>query len=134
MAIYIHFEDVKQHKIQNKIIEKKILIVINNENFLCGELNIIFCSDKYLLEMNKKHLSHDYLTDIITFDYTEDNIISGDLFISIERVQENAMQFNVDYNNELKRVVIHGILHLVGYSDHTDSEKKIMREKEDEYL
>jgi rRNA maturation RNase YbeY len=84
--------------------------------------------------MNKQYLEHDYYTDVITFNYVENNIISGDLFISYERIKENAENYNTEIKRELIRVVFHGILHLVGYNDKTDAEKKIMREKEDFYL
>ena len=97
------------------------------------EVSIIFCSDEYLLEMNKQYLDHDYYTDIITFDYyTED--VSGDLFISVDRVKENAINNGVSFDNELKRVVAHGILHLLGYGDKSEKESKLMRKKENEAL
>lgn len=105
-----------------------------NENKTLGEINYIFCSDPYLLEINKEHLNHDTFTDIVTFNYCEGNIISTDIFISVDRVKENALTFNTLFDNELHRVIIHGILHLVGYDDKSDSEKKIMRAKEDFYL
>ena len=107
---------------------------IQNENFKVGSINYIFCTDEYLLDVNKKFLNHDYFTDIITFDYTEKPIISGDLFISTERVLENAKQLNLPFENELKRVMIHGIIHLFGYQDKTKKEKETMTEKENLYL
>lgn len=107
---------------------------IQKENFKVGLINYIFCTDEYLLEVNKKFLNHDYFTDIITFDYTEKPIISGDLFISTERVLENAKQLNLPFENELKRVMIHGIIHLFGYQDKTKKEKEIMTERENFYL
>ena len=99
-----------------------------------GDIVLIFCSDEYLLEINKKHLNHDYYTDIITFDYCVDKIVSGDLYISIDRVKDNAKAFNETFMNELNRVVIHGVLHLCGYNDKTDSDQKIMRNLENKYL
>tara|TARA_B100000575_G_C22963704_1_gene556613 strand:+ start:146 stop:559 length:414 start_codon:yes stop_codon:yes gene_type:complete len=99
-----------------------------------GELSLVFCSDDYLLEINKKHLNHDYYTDIITFDYSEENKISGDLLISIDRVKENAKNFSVSFRQELNRVVIHGVLHLCGYKDKTEKEKNQMRNLENKYL
>ena len=99
-----------------------------------GDVVLIFCSDEYLLEINKKHLNHNYYTDIITFDYCVENIVSGDLYISIDRVKENAKTFNDSFINELSRVVIHGVLHLCGYNDKTESEKKIMTQKENQYI
>lgn len=108
--------------------------VIEKELKVIGEISIIFVSDSYLLEMNQKYLNHDYYTDIITFDYCEMNIVSGDLFISVDRVQENAESFDVDFLTELQRVMIHGVLHLCGYKDKTEEEERLMRELENKYL
>jgi rRNA maturation RNase YbeY len=105
--------------------------VVKTELKELGDISIIFVSDQYLLEMNQKYLNHDYFTDIITFDYCEHNIISGDLFISVDRVKENADSFNVDELTEIHRVMIHGVLHLCGYGDKSAKEEKIMRSKED---
>tara|TARA_B100000401_G_C52778034_1_gene706726 strand:+ start:897 stop:1310 length:414 start_codon:yes stop_codon:yes gene_type:complete len=99
-----------------------------------GDVVLIFCSDEYLLEINKKHLNHNYYTDIITFDYCVENIVSGDLYISIDRVKENAKTFNDSFINELSRVVIHGVLHLCGYNDKTEADQKNMRNLENKYL
>ena len=99
-----------------------------------GEINYIFCDDDYLVEKNIKYLNHNTLTDIISFDYTMGTLISGDVFISIERVLENAKEFNVHFEDELHRVMIHGILHFCGYQDKTNEEKRLMRSKEDYYL
>lgn len=98
------------------------------------ELGIIFCSDDYLLEMNRKHLDHDYFTDIITFDYCEGSHVSGDLFISIDRIAENASDLSVTLLDELHRVIVHGVLHLIGYSDKGKAAKTQMTSKEDFYL
>lgn len=98
-----------------------------------GEINVIFCSDEYLLEMNKVHLNHDYYTDIITFDYYEDNI-SGDLFVSVDRVRDNAGGLGVEFETELNRVVVHGTLHLLGYGDKSPEEESLMRDLENESL
>lgn len=108
--------------------------LIKSENRDQGDLTVIFCSDDYLLEINNNHLNHDYFTDIITFDYTEDKIISGDLFISYDRVVENANSFHVELMNELSRVVFHGVLHLCGYKDKSQEDELLMRQKEDFYL
>ncbi len=113
---------------------KWILNVISNEGKIPGEIAYVFCDDKYLYKMNVEYLDHDTLTDIITFDYTSGNIVSGDVFISIERVKENATQFDVSFEKELSRVMVHGVLHLLGYKDKSDSEKAEMRNKEDFYL
>lgn len=98
-----------------------------------GDLNVIFCSDSYLLELNIKHLEHDYYTDIITFDYSEESI-SGDLFISIDRVEDNANSYKVPFSEELNRVIAHGVLHLIGYGDKSEAEAATMRIKESEAL
>ncbi|KIX20527.1 rRNA maturation factor [Flavobacterium sp. 316] len=108
--------------------------VIVSENKLLGELNYVFCDDDYLHKINVEYLNHDTLTDIISFDYTEGNIISGDVFVSIERVKDNATDFNVSFADELKRVMIHGILHYCGYKDKTSNEASIMRKKEEEKI
>jgi rRNA maturation RNase YbeY len=108
--------------------------VIGSENKKLGEINYIFCDDEYLLEINKEHLQHDYYTDIISFDYTVGNEISGDMFISIDRVKENAQDFNVSFDEELKRVIVHGVLHYCGYKDKSEEDELLMRNKEDEKL
>ena len=111
-----------------------LLSVIASEDKNLGEINYIFCDDAYLLSINQQYLDHDTYTDIISFDTSEGNDLSGDIFISVERIQENAQQFNVSVDDELKRVLVHGILHFCGYKDKTDDEAKLMREKEDEKL
>ena len=111
-----------------------ISTVITSENKSEGEINYIFCNDDYLLDLNIKHLNHDTLTDIISFDYSLGNEIHGDIYISIERVRENAIEYNVSFNEELNRVMIHGILHYCGYKDKTDSDEQLMRLKEDEKI
>jgi len=107
---------------------------IEKENYKEGDLNYIFCTDHYLLNMNNKYLKHNTLTDIISFDYTMGKTISGDIFISIDRVTENALKYKVRINDELHRVMIHGVLHFCGFKDKTTSEKELMRKKEDYYL
>lgn len=108
--------------------------VILEENKELGKVNYIFCDDKYLLGKNIKYLDHDTLTDIITFNYCEGDMISSDIMISIERVMENSSIFENSFSEELSRVMIHGILHLIGYNDKTDAEKEIIRKKEDYYV
>lgn len=106
--------------------------IISNHSFELQDLNYIFCSDDYLLKINQEHLNHDYYTDIITFDNSESPAeIEGDIFISVDRVTENAKENSSPFQNELSRVLAHGLLHLFGFSDKTDEEKKVMREKED---
>lgn len=99
-------------------------------NYKVGDINIVFCNDTYLLEINQKYLNHNYFTDIITFDYSENGIISGDLFISVDTVRENSLKFKVSFDEEIKRVIIHGVLHLLGYKDKTKSEKLKMKDAE----
>ncbi|WP_108425115.1 rRNA maturation RNase YbeY [Flagellimonas amoyensis] len=108
--------------------------ILESESFVAGQIDYIFCTDDYLLELNKQYLNHDTLTDIITFDYTMANTISGDVFISTERVKENAETFGVEFTNELLRVMAHGLLHLIGYGDKSDEEKAVMRQKEEEKI
>ena len=108
--------------------------VISEENKELGEVNYIFCDDKYLLGKNIKYLDHNTLTDIITFNYCEGEVISSDIMISIERIMENSSIFENSFSEELNRVMIHGILHLIGYNDKTDGEKEIIRKKEDYYV
>ena len=108
--------------------------VAEREGRKIGDINIIFCSDNYLLEVNKKYLGHDYYTDIITFDYCEKDILSGDLFISVDCVRDNASFYGTEFSNELNRVMVHGVLHLIGYDDHTDEDIAVMRSKENTYL
>lgn len=113
-----------------------LLAVSNSESAAIDSLSYIFVSDAYLLALNKKHLDHDTYTDILTFDLSEEgsNTIEGEIYISIERIQENATHFDVDFLFELQRVLVHGLLHLIGYNDHSEEEKAEMRSKEDQYL
>jgi probable rRNA maturation factor len=108
--------------------------IIESESKKEGEINYIFCDDDYLLEINQQYLDHDTLTDIISFDYSVGNELHGDIFISIERVRENAEEFNVSFDDELKRVMAHGVLHYCGYKDKTESDEIMMRSKEDEKI
>lgn len=108
--------------------------ICHTEGKLLGDVSVVFCSDTYLLELNKRHLQHDFFTDIITFDYSEGDRVAGDLFVSVDRVYENADSYNVSRETELNRVSVHGILHLLGYKDNTPQEAAVMREKENEAL
>jgi probable rRNA maturation factor len=130
----IYFEDVDSFDIDRKVLQQQLTNLAKQEQKVLGNTNIIFCSDAYLLKMNEQYLKHDYYTDIITFDYSKDSCISGDLFISTERVLENAGNFGNSFKEELYRVIIHGVLHLAGYSDKTADQMQLMREKEDNYL
>ncbi|WP_026632708.1 rRNA maturation RNase YbeY [Dyadobacter alkalitolerans] len=106
-----------------------------SEGYEIADLNYIFCNDDYLLEINKQYLDHDYFTDIITFDNSEEeNVIEGDIYISVDRVRENAATFHADFETEMRRVLIHGLLHLMGYDDTDEKLKAAMRAKEDQYL
>lgn len=132
--VELFFEDIESLSLNEYLLVDHVTALINNELKELGELSVIFCSDNFLLEMNKQYLNHDYYTDIITFDYVEDNVISGDLFISIDRIRDNADKFSSEAIAELFRVVFHGVLHLIGYKDKTEQEQRIMRAKEDYYL
>lgn len=118
----------------NQSIKDWIESAIVDENLKPGDINYIFCDDAYLLEKNIKYLKHNTLTDIISFDYTMGKLISGDIFISVERVKENAVSFKTNFIDELHRVMIHGVLHYCGYNDKSEEEKVQMRAKEDYYL
>ncbi len=134
MSILFFNEDVPLPVFHKSKISSWITHCITDEGFQVGTINFIFVSDDYLLKMNRQYLNHDYLTDVITFDYCEKKFISGDIFISVDRIKENALDLNQDFSDELFRVMIHGVLHLMGYHDKTDEEKKQMRAKEDEAL
>lgn len=134
MAILFFNEDIKFNLSQKQILKSWIKQAISNEDKTCDSINFIFTSDNFLLEINKKYLSHNYFTDIVTFNYCSNNLISGDIYISLETVKNNSIRFNVSMIEELYRVMIHGVLHLIGYNDSNEFEKSIMREKEDFYL
>nr|WP_321454129.1 rRNA maturation RNase YbeY [uncultured Carboxylicivirga sp.] len=111
-----------------------IVNVANSHNFIVGDLNYLFCTDSYILDVNNQYLNHDYYTDIITFDYSINNVISGDLVISIDTVLSNSSKFSLDFVHECLRVIIHGVLHLCGFKDKTKEEEVKMRELEDQAL
>lgn len=132
--IRYYCEDIKfefKHKLLNN---KWLRFVAQSEVRRLGDIGIIFCSDNYILDVNMKYLQHDYFTDIITFDYCEEDVLSGDLFISVDSVRDNASYYGTEFEDELNRVIVHGILHLVGYDDHTEEDQQQMRAKEDYYL
>ncbi|EMY82697.1 metal-dependent hydrolase, putative [Psychroflexus gondwanensis ACAM 44] len=131
MADLINFYSTTDFDISNQEEYRLwLLSVIKSEQKTLGELTYVFCSDEYLLDINQSYLQHDTLTDIITFDYTEGDSISAEIYISIDRVKENAKEFSVDFEKELKRVMAHGVLHCCGYKDSTEEEKDLMRAKE----
>ncbi len=134
MSINYCNEDISAPKIQKRKINSWIKETIISEGKSPGDLSFVFCSDNYLLGVNKQYLDHDYFTDIITFDYVENNVISGDIFISCDRVKENALEYKTGFENELSRIIIHGVLHLLGYEDKSEKEKLLMTKKEDFYL
>ena len=132
--IELFYEDIQPFKLQKRHVTKYIKVLLKNECKNLGDISIIFCSDQYLLDINIEYLQHNYFTDIVTFNYVEGVKISGDLFISFDRIKENSAEFNTSLKKELFRVIFHGVLHLVGYNDKTTTEKEMMREKEDLYL
>ncbi|WP_282148674.1 rRNA maturation RNase YbeY [Algibacter lectus] len=117
-----------------EIVSKWIIDAISNEGFKLEEINYVFCDDEYLHKLNVEFLDHDTLTDVISFDYSVGKIVQGDIFISVERVIDNAKDFEVEFDSELKRVMVHGVLHYCGYKDKTESDASLMREKEEYYL
>ncbi len=133
--INFHSESI-DFKVANPIKTKRWLkSVIEDEGFKLSEINYIFCDDEYLHKINVEYLDHDTLTDIITFDNSEDEmLIEGDIFVSIERITDNAKDFKTSFEHEFRRVIVHGVLHLCGYYDKTDEDEKQMRDKEDHYI
>ena len=132
----IHFRFQKAFTLKNRIKLKIFLtLLLKQEGFSVGDIDIVFCSDEFLLEINKDFLSHDYFTDIITFGESDsEQVISGELYISVDRVKENATTFKTSIDHELHRVIFHGLLHLCGYGDKSKKEIAIMRQKEEQYL
>lgn len=133
MILY-YYEDI-DFQFRNKTRTNRWLILVaESEIKRIGDISIIFCSDNYILDVNQKYLQHDYFTDIITFDYCEGDRLSGDLFISVDSVRENSIEYGTDFADELNRVIVHGLLHLIGYDDHTEADVAVMRKKENYYL
>ena len=130
-----YFQEDIRFELKQKLLNNRWLkMVAGSEMRRLGAVNIIFCSDNYILDVNMRYLQHDYFTDIITFDYCEKDVLSGDLFISIDSVRENARFYGVEFAEELDRVMVHGLLHLIGYDDRTEEQTARMRSKEDYYL
>ena len=119
---------------EKRLTSRWLKFVAESESKRLGDIAVIFCSDNYILDVNIKYLQHDYYTDIITFDYCEGNRLSGDLFISIDSVRENASFYGAEFADELNRVIVHGLLHLIGYDDHSEKDIATMRAKENYYL
>ena len=132
--ISYYFEDT-DFIFKGKTLNNKWLkLVAESEIRRIGDISIIFCSDNYILDVNQKYLNHDYFTDIITFDYCEGDKLSGDLFISVDSVMENSVEYGTEFKDELNRVIVHGILHLIGYDDHNKKDIEVLRKKETYYL
>lgn len=137
MAVIFTPADLTYRLRDSRRVKEWLMALITEEKRRTGEIAIIWCSDNYILEVNKKYLNHNYFTDIITFDYSSENIIAGDLFISLDSVRANALEYNEGkgvFHVELRRVMAHGVLHLCGYGDKTEEEERLMREKENYYL
>ncbi len=130
----IHFFYENTSEIIEENIKPWIEKIIITEEKRLGEINYIFCDDEYLLKINQDYLQHDYYTDIITFDQVRGKTISGEIFVSLQRIKDNASLISKNYEEEKKRVIAHGVLHLCGYKDKTEEQQKIMRAKEDFYL
>lgn len=134
MSIKFFSEGLPLPKIKKRFIANWLKEVILFEGKRVGEISFIFCSDEYLLNVNRKFLDHDYYTDVITFDYVEGVLVSGDIFISLDRVSENARNLNLSFLEELDRIMVHGVLHLLGYKDKSKKDKILMTEREDYFL
>ncbi|MCX6236360.1 MAG: rRNA maturation RNase YbeY [Bacteroidia bacterium] len=134
MSISFVAEGVKRPKLSYRIISRWLKQVVVKFGYISGDLTYIFCDDEFLKDINIKYLKHDFYTDIVTFDYSKDLIVSGDMFISINRVKENSEIFKCDLNDEFLRVIIHGLLHLLEYTDSDNEGKEIMRKIENEYI
>lgn len=134
MEIGFFSEDTDFLPADQEKLSQWIIKVIESEGNTPGAVSFIFCSDEYLLKMNIEHLQHDYYTDIITFDYCEGPVVSGDLFISVDRVRENASELRIPFEDELHRVMVHGVLHLLGHGDKTEAEERAIRAREDKHL
>ncbi len=134
MAIQFFSEDISFQIDNEKLIQNWISFVLHRHDASLGDLNYIFTSNDQILQINKQFLQHNYYTDIITFNYCEEDEVSGDIYISIDTVRDNAQDYNVTFEQELNRVIIHGVLHLLGFDDASDEEKALMRKKEDECI
>ena len=134
MAIYFSTENMDFELSDESRVKNWISAVVSAQRKRVGNLSYLFCDDAYLIEINRTYLNHDTYTDIITFDYVEGDIVSGDIMISVERVRENASLFNSSFEQELRRVIIHGVLHLLGQADKSEEEAAAMRRKEESAL
>ncbi len=134
MSIYFQKEDREVPDIEKDKIVETVSLVCKMDGKSAGDINFVYCSDEFLLNMNKKYLDHDYYTDIITFNYNEGEIISGDIFMSKDRIEENAEKFGENLKKEFIRICAHGILHLLGNEDGSEKEKELMKKKEEEFI
>lgn len=134
MPVFFHIENIRFQFTKRREYKKWINKVIHDHGYDPGDVNIIFTSNDYLLEVNKEYLNHNYFTDVITFNYNEEKLISGDIFVSVEQVQINSEEYNSSFQRELARVLIHGVLHLLGLNDTNEEERKIIRKEEDRAL
>ena len=134
MPVYFHSEHIDFHLEAKDKYENWIVHRVEKEKRTLKDLNFIFTTNEYLLDINRKYLNHNYYTDVITFDYTESGAIAGDIYISIDQVRLNARDYDVEFKQELSRVIIHGVLHLLGFNDQSAEEKRRMRTMEDEAL
>lgn len=134
MPVKFHALQIPQPVFERKKLKSAVACLIHENKMEVGNIDVIFCSDDELLEMNKKYLQHDYYTDVITFDYSEGKNISGDIFMSIDRIRENAMREKISVQNEIRRIVGHGVLHLIGFKDKILSDKRIMTLQENVFL
>lgn len=134
MSIHIFYDNTSYRIRSWRKVVKILQEVITKEKRISGDLNFIITNDEYLRKINVQFLEHDYFTDVITFNYNHRNVVNGEIYVSVDTIRINAINYKVSLNSEIKRVVIHGVLHLVGYNDKTDEEKRIMRKKEDYWL
>lgn len=134
MPVKFHALQISQPVFERKKLKSAVAWLIHENKMEVGNIDVIFCSDDELLEMNKKYLQHDYYTDVITFDYSEGKNISGDIFMSIDRIRENARRKKISVQKEIRRIVGHGVLHLIGFKDKILSDKRIMTRQENIFL
>jgi probable rRNA maturation factor len=134
MAVEVLFEDVNSFEFDRDALVHGLGVVVSDFQRVLGDITVVFCSDDFILNANKEFLNHDYFTDIITFDYCEENVVSGDLLVSVDTVRSNSVLYDVVFSDELFRVVVHGVLHLCGLGDKTDDEIFAMRSAEERYL
>ncbi len=134
MAVSFHTHEIAEPKFKRRILKAGVSFLVHEHKKTVGNIVVVFCSDEELMKMNREYLQHDYYTDVISFDYSDGNIVSGDIYISIDRVRENARKLKISTQNEIMRIVGHGVLHLIGFKDKTTSEKKIMTREEEKFL